>query len=527
MTIVSNPLVTVNIVNASEEVSNEDQKVLVIGQKVGSAVGDGELITNIGADNGGAAFGFQSQIVQSIKGCKAISGQVRVDAIGLDDAVAAVLAVGQIAIAGTATDSGSITVAVGNEGATARVQYGVGAVAATIAINLVVAVLASQTGGAMQGSPVAVAIVGGVNVTFTAYNGGTLGNEIGIKLVNPASFEGTGITPTLTAMAGGATDPTINAAIFDVIAGERYQTIIWPYSGANELSVITGLLDGRFNVSNDVLDGVAVSCIEDSWATVVGRSAGLNSENLVFITDTRVVDANRSTGGIFELPYVKSAMVGMVRALRLTPDASIGQYIISANGALDSFGGPALASKPYFNTPYPLLPLIEIGDGFSPSEKSQLIDAGATVLGNNTSKTSIIQDQTPTTYKTDAAGNDDITFKWLNYRDTASGAREYFFNNLRKRFAQSRLTQGNIAKGRDMANELVIKAYCEKLYQDLAGPEYVLVQDGEDAIQFFKQNLTVTLDMANGKATIQMLTPIVTQLRVIIATMKIAFSVEA
>jgi hypothetical protein len=111
--------------------------------------------------------------------------------------------------------------------------------------------------------------------------------------------------------------------------------------------------------------------------------------------------------------------------------------------------------------------------------------------------------------------------------DTSSQAREYFHNNLLARFAQSRLTEGAVSRGRDMANEVVIKAYCEKLYQDLAGPDYVLVQDGEAAITYFKTNLTVTLDLALGKATITMLVPIVTQLRIIVATFKISFSTQS
>ena len=43
------------------------------------------------------------------------------------------------------------------------------------------------------------------------------------------------------------------------------------------------------------------------------------------------------------------------------------------------------------------------------------------------------------------------------------------FNNLKSRFAQSRLTEGAVVRGRDMANANTIRAYMEKLYLDLAG----------------------------------------------------------
>jgi predicted extracellular nuclease len=131
-----------------------------------------------------------------------------------------------------------------------------------------------------------------------------------------------------------------------------------------------------------------------------------------------------------------------------------------------------------------------------------------------------------TTYKTDSGANADITWKFLNYVDTSSNIREYMFNNYKSRFAQSRLTAGSVSRGRDMANDVIIRAYTEQLYKDLAGPNYVLVQDGEDAFVYFKENLTVTLDLGLGKATLTMFVPIVTQLRQIIATIKIAFDTE-
>jgi hypothetical protein len=200
--------------------------------------------------------------------------------------------------------------------------------------------------------------------------------------------------------------------------------------------------------------------------------------------------------------------------------------VITANGALDSIGGAALASKPYFNTPFPNLTLMRTGFGFESLEVKAIEDAGGALIGNNSAGNQVICGAVPTTYKTDFAGNQDVTFKYLNYRDTSSSIREYFFNNLKKRFAQSRLTQGSIVRGRDMANDLVIAAFCEKLYQDLSGAEYVLVQDGIDAIEYFKNNLIVSLDLSLGRATIQMKTALVTQLRDIRATQKISFSTE-
>ena len=78
-----------------------------------------------------------------------------------------------------------------------------------------------------------------------------------------------------------------------------------------------------------------------------------------------------------------------------------------------------------------------------------------------------------------------------------------------------------------MANAELIRSYSKRLFQDLSGVDFVLLQAGEDALIFFDTNLIIAIDMAQGKVTIQMTVPLVTQLREIAATMKIAFSTEA
>jgi hypothetical protein len=112
----------------------------------------------------------------------------------------------------------------------------------------------------------------------------------------------------------------------------------------------------------------------------------------------------------------------------------------------------------------------------------------------------------------------------LNYVDTASQVREYFFNNLRARFGQSRLTDGDTQPGRDMANAQVIQSFCKRLFQDLTGIDFVLLEAGEEALQFFIDNLIIAIDTQTGTATIQMTVPLVTQLRTLNADIKIAFS---
>jgi phage tail sheath gpL-like len=472
------------------------------------------LVENILNDNGeNTYFGENSMLAAMIRAAKKENKLTRMDALPLDDNGSGVKATGEVAITGTATAAGTLYVTVGSE---KNHRYSIAVAIGDTATNIGAAIETAIT--ADTKAPVTAANVTGT-VTLTAVNAGTYGNDIGISVEGSVA----GVTHAVTAMNSGATDPVLTG-IFDAIAENRYQTIIWPY--ADDTSEVVTLLDARFNVANKVLDGVAITCKQDTYANHITALTALNSQSLVYFCDKIASETSYKAPAQFEISAVKAAEFGAIRAARLTDGASISQYVITSNGALDAYGGPALASKPYFNTNMPNLPLIATGRGWDDSEIEGLFSSGGSVIGQNAAGNAAVSGEIVTTYKTDSAGNSDISFKFLNYVDTSSQAREYFFNNLRARFAQSRLTAGDVIRGRDQANDLTIKSYCEKLYQDLSGRDYVLVQAGEDAVRFFKQNTSVVLDLSQGRATIEMIVPLVTQLREILATMKIAFSTE-
>lgn len=516
MTTILQPKTSVSIVNASQTVQNTAHRILFVGQKTsGGSATALALVENILNDNSeDTYFGQNSMLAGMIRAAKKENQVTRMDAIALDDNGSGVAATGTTVITGTATASGTLEVIIGSE---TNHKYSIAVTSGDTATVIGDAIAAAVNGDG--DCPTTAANVTGT-VTMTADNKGTLGNDIGISVSGSVA----GITHSVTAMSSGATDPVLTT-VFDAIGENRYQTIVWPY--AADTSVLRTLLDARFNVDNKVQDGIGITCAHDSLSNHTTLLDALNSQSLTYFCDKTESDTSYKGPAQMELSPVKSAMFGAIRGLRLTDGASISQYVISTNGPLDAFGGSALASKPYFNTSMPNLPLIATGHGWTDTEIETLFASGGSVLGMNSGGTGALVGEVVTTYKTDSASNADISFKFMNYVDTASQAREYFFNNLKSRFAQSRLTAGDTKKGRDMANDLTIRNYVEKLYQDLSGVDYVLLQDGEDAINFFKDNLSVVLDLANGKATITMTVPLVTQLREIVATMKIAFSTES
>lgn len=514
MTTIRQPKVTVNILPAANTIGNQGQKILFIGQKTsaGSATAGvlQESIANGGAED--ALFGESSMLAYLIRLNKIRNSQVRIDAIALDDAGAGVAATGEIAVSGTATEAGTLTVIAGGE---RFFKYSIAVASgdtATVVGDAIVAAIAANTA-----SPVT-----GVNTTgtvaLTAENAGTYGNSI------PLEVRGTvaGITTTVTGMASGATDPTLTS-VFDVVGDERYQAVVWPYP--NDTIELRSFLDPRFNADGVVLDGVGFTALNDTFANITTLVDALNSQSLVVFAGKQETETNYAGGDVVEIPMAKAAYFAGYRALRLdVSQYSVADLVITANGPLDSFGGPALASKPYFNMPFQNILPIKIGRGFDDSEVESLHDSGAAVIGNNVAGNAVITGEVVTTYKNDAAGNPDLSYKYLNYVDTSSNAREYFYNNLRARFAQSRLTEGDIVKGRDMANSGVIRSFTKRLYQDLSGVDYVLLEAGEDSLQFFDENLIILIDKATGTATLAMKVLIVTQLRTILVSMQIAFS---
>lgn len=511
----SNPKISLSITGAPTPVLNQPQKVLLIGQmtSAGSATA-GALVQDIGNESEeNALFGENSMLAEMVRAFKRINQVSRLDAIPLDDNGSGVAATATITFTATPTATGSLNFYIGSKiNHIYTIPVALTDTATTLAGALEAAINADTQ------APVTANNVAGV-LTLTAVNAGTVGNGIGI------AFDGlvAGVSVVTTAMASGATDPSLTG-LFDPVASIRYQTVIYPTEYT--LTTLTSFLNARFNVYNNILDGVGIITKVDSYANIQTLANAQNTQSLVIIGN-QLINRNTLRGGaIFELSYVTSTEFGAVRALRLTQDANISQYVIGGSSR-DQFGGAAIASLPYFNSPFYNLPLILPGDEWTQLQVDALLTAGAMVLGNNSANNLIIAGQAVTTYKTDAGGNPDPSYKFLNYVDTMSNIREYMFNNAKADYRQSRLTEGDLIPNRKMANQGSIAASFTGYYQTLAGVDYVLVQSGESALRFFKQNLSVTLDLSLGKVSLSMKTPIVTQLREIIGTVQLSFSTNS
>ncbi len=524
MTKISQPEITAIIANANVAVENTAQKVLFVGQQVAAAsAADGALTINIGNENEeDALFGVNSQLAGDIRAFRKINKLTRVDAIGLVDAAGTARLV-NCTFTGTSTAAGTITVRVGSQ----ENHEFIVAIPSSTAASAVPALIATAVNADLDCPYTAADETVGV-LGFTADNDGTVANDDGFEVIIETA--GLTLSADVTETTPGATDPTLTAVLTSVVT-ERYQGINWPYRATTELAALLG---PRFNATNAILDGVGFVSAVDTLANITDGSTGvldvLNDQSIVYLVDQLETEASGTAAkesylgpAQLEFGHVKTAYFLAIRALRFTTDENIASFV-TTSASKDQIGGIATASLPYFNTPVAQLPLIKQGRGWTATEIGTIADAGGTVFGVNSGGTSGLVGEVYTTYKTDSASNPDPTWEFLNYVDTQVNIREYRFNNAKARFGQSRLTEGGVARNRDMANKAVIRQFFEQLFQDTGGDDFVLTQSGDTAVAFYKANLTVSLDLSTGTVTVTDLTPIVTQLRKIVMTMKVTFT---
>ena len=438
--------------------------------------------------------------------------ETELDLIALKPEAAAVASAIVLTITGTATEAGTITLSILSSELFKKTI--------DVASGDVHTVVATAIETAYTGVVAPFAVVDAIGtLTITASDKGTIGNDYGIEITGVPA----GITATITPAASGATAPIITD-VMDLVGQRRYQGIVWPTdllsSAATEL---IDFLDDRFNVSNDILDGVAFIGETATLADAKAVATAKNSASLVFIGNNIAAVAGTPTKDgpevLHPVDWITTTFMA-VRSRRLSEGASISS-VVSNNASGDQFGGKALASLPYFNTPMDGIPVTDSVSVFTGSEQAELNTVGYSVVGPNKQGTDTIMGAVVTTYKTDAAGNTDVSFKYLNYVDTASICREYLFNNMKSLFAQSRLTDGDLLPSRSMENAASLKAAFKGLLADLK--EVALVRLGRVADKLIDDNMYVSLDLAGRSATINSVLPIVTQLETINVPLQLTF----
>jgi hypothetical protein len=503
----------------------DDQKILVIGQKlaVGTAT-EKTLLTNIAENEVNGYFGERSALACALRAmfeefdeCAGVN-YPRIDVIALEDNSGGNEAEASVTLSASGVGT-ELLMDVTIKADIGGKDISLACTAGDDIITDIAPALAEKINEA--DIPVTASEVGGV-ITLTYNHKGTIGNNTTIRFYGLSKVSSdyflSNMEIEVAGFTGGSDDPTLTN-LLDVVDKVRYQTITYPYEYGADLA--TDFLDPRFNVANAIKDGVAILKATDSKADLVTALGLLNSQNLVVLCNKEVSEDNFIGGEDLEIDFVASARVSALRGLRLTEGANIINITpASTDAPRDAKGGAHIASLPYFNTPTNS-PLQPEGRGWTDTEVKELKTAGGSVMGNNVAGNAVILGQLVTTYKTDPAGNDDSTWKFLNAVDTMSVCAEYMFKNIKKDFVQARLTGGDMLRGFNMVNKAGFNSAMSKYFLALGG--LTLVPKSKAASDFFASKLVTVLDMVNGKITSSGDLPIVVQLREVIANLKTSF----
>ena len=241
---------------------------LIMGQMYSTgtaAAGTAYNIQSVEQANG--LFGTGSIIAKQCVKWLANNPYTPVDAIGISDAAGSAKAVNTITTTGTATAPGTQAVYVG--GVRVPVPVNVGDTAAVFSANLFAALQQqAQPGFIPLPSQVPTYAGGAAVVTLTCGHGGTLGNQIDIRLnAQIGDMTPPGLSIAIARTVPGATDPA--AQIASVLAGITtwYTDVAFAWTDATNIAAFDAWMIGRYGAMT-ALDVQGYVVTSGSYGTV-------------------------------------------------------------------------------------------------------------------------------------------------------------------------------------------------------------------------------------------------------------------
>ena len=257
---------------AQQGPSVQPYTVLCLGQKL-TAGTEPELTLKTVTSEAQAStlYGQGSIMHRMVKYYLANNLVTEMKCMSIDDAGAGSQATGKVTIpTGTATEDGTLQIYIGGQ----RVSV---AVATGDDQDAVAAALVAQI--TAQGDLPVTAAVNGTNANeavLTAKHKGELGNAVDVRAnyFDSDEYPG-GISTTITAMSGGATNPDI-ADIIAALPDDQFNIIINPWTDAANLGVLETELVDRFGPIRQS-DGVAISYKLDTLSNLQSLGNSRNS----------------------------------------------------------------------------------------------------------------------------------------------------------------------------------------------------------------------------------------------------------
>ena len=273
------PLFFAEVDNSQANTGSQTQRSLIIGQmtSAGNGVADVPVIC-AGTGDAKAKGGAGSLLHLLTETYVAADSFGELWLLPLADADQSLAAQGSITVATAPTDSGVISLYVAGTLVSTTVT---GSDAVDDVAESLVTQINSNTALPVTAS---VDSVTASKVNLLAKNKGLCGNDIDVRLnyLGTASGEATpaGLTLTIVAMTGGATNPTLDDALAN-LGDQPYDFIVCPYNDTASLDSLKSLLNdktGRWSWSNQVY-GHVFAAKSGTYATLTTFGNARNNQH--------------------------------------------------------------------------------------------------------------------------------------------------------------------------------------------------------------------------------------------------------
>jgi len=445
-------------------------RILVLGQRLAAGTVAAQVPTRVLDEaEAEAFFGRGSMQHLMFRALKANNAYTETWAIALDDG-AGVAASGSVKFGGTGT-AGTINLYIAGQ----RVRVAV--VSGDALSDIATATAAAIT--AATDLPVTAAVNGGDNtqVDLTARHKGEAGNAIDVRVNHyPDEKDPSGLTYTVTAMAGGSGNPDIAGAIA-VFGDEWWTDIAMPWTDTANLTALEAELASRFGPLT-MMDGHAYAAATGSHAELTTLGNGRNSPHLTIM----------GGDGSPTPPWAWAAALTGVCA----------------------YYGKIDPARPFQTLPLDGVMAPKPEDRFTMEERNLLLfDGIATFKVDGGGR--VLIERVITTYETNAQSVDDPSFLDLNTMKTLALLRYQVRARIQTRFPRHKLADdgANVGAGQAVVTPRIIRAELIALFRQWE--EAGLAED----IDQFKSDLIVERDQSDVNRVNALIPPdIVNQFRI-------------
>lgn len=447
-------------------------KILVIGQKLSTGTKDNLSVTRVtSADQAKTFFGNGSMLHEMAIAVFKNNTFTEAFFAAIEDLAAGVKAVGSIKFSGSPTETGIAIFRVC--GYKVSVSVTQGDTPAALATKLVTAIGSSviSVSSAVDGTDTAK-----VNITYN--HKGLLGNQLDIRQGYYEDEKGlpSGLSTTIVQFASGAGNPDVTA-LLAALPQEHFNVLAFPYTDSSNLALLNSFLDERWGALK-MIDGVAFSAANLAHAPLSALGESINTKNI------SIMDSHASMSG----PHIWSAALAGVVAFEMSNDAARPLQTVKLNGVF------AEESK----------------DSFNQQERNMLLFDGISTHTRSANNEVLIE-RMITTYKTNAAGADDVSYLNVESLYQLSYIRYDWNNYIKRKYPRHKLASDGtrVEPGQVIVTPSIIKAEAIAKYD-----EWISIGMVED-MDAFKAGLIVERNASDvDRLDIEMTPDLMNQFRI-------------